>query len=661
MRGLKLLIVPFLTLLVMMGCQTDYDGQIIPNQEPNLAFNTYSDTAMYLTKRKVRVGWHCNDVDGMKTKFYYAVSASRKVNTNNVLDSIPAELWRSTDKSYADIAFPFDGDSTRSYLNPIDSTYIKYVWSRVYLYAVDEDGNRTSVISRDFWRTNNKPSRPRVECPAFLWDAEHLPPVTAFVFADYQATTLPRVFLREQTSFWNPVVFRWSSEDEDSDISDKVILEYKWELYKITYDGVMPEDSLIKPSFVNSLPAVPVLNSGDWDNGLTSVALDDEVYNAGEGYFKFIVRVKDDGNEESASPCVSVFEAFRPIFDKGIFLYNTTTLPTDPGFNTQSTTIGNPDKEDVKAFYKQVMADCGYSETSTDPLKKYEYYDLPVVPNLKKLSQYRLIISVDDDRLGKASTFNDDKEMFFGAQIREYLNMGGKIMVSGTNRFYDNVGTSHSFPTKYPSPKPLIKDYFGLAAVTTSEGYQAKKGDHFNDYDCIGLDVFTHVQDGLVPMNVDSVIVNNYWSKSNNNNNWYKVKGNGMFLPGVSTVKALDGEIIYGYRSIYNQPSLDPTGELRTAGGWSNGVVDSSTIKPVLNRNEYDGLQPGVRSAVASRYIPDANTFRTAYIGLPLFFMDNNPDVAAGFPNGRVTFNMNKMINWFDLTQVPQSVVGSKK
>jgi len=661
MRGLKLLIVPFLTLLVMMGCQTDYEGQIIPNQKPNLAFNTYSDTAMYLTKRKIRVGWHCNDQDGMKTNFYYAVSANMNVNSSNVLDSLPATAWKTTDKSYADIAFPYNGDSTRSYLNPIDSTFIKYVLSRVYLYAVDEDGNKTGVISREFWRTNNKPSRPRVECPRFLWDADHLPPVTAFQFDNYQATTLPRVFLREQTSFWEPVVFRWSSEDEDSDINDKVILEYKWELRKITYNGVMTEAQISDSAFVCGLPSELIKNSGDWDNGVTSVAFDDEVFNADEGYFKFVVSVKDDGNEESASPCISVFEAFRPKFDKGIFLYNTTSLETDPGINPQSVTMGDPSKEAAKAFYKQIMIDCGYSETSTDPLKKFEYYDSPVVPNLKQLSQYRLVISVDDDRLGKASTFNDDKENFFGAQIREYLNMGGKIMVSGMNRFYDAVGTTYSQPTKYPSPKPLIKDYFGLAAVTTGEGYQAKKGDHFNDYDFIGLDVFDHVEDGLVPMNVDSVVVNNYWTRSLNNNNWYRIKGNGMFLPGVTTVKALDGEIIFGYRSIYNQPSLDPTGDLRTAGGWLNGVENTSTIKPVLNRNDYDGLQPGVRSAVASRYIPDANTFRSAYIGLPLFFMDNIPDVVGGFPYGRVTFNVGKMINWFDLTQVPQSVITTKK
>jgi len=651
MRALKLLVVPFLTLLVLMGCQTDFDGQIKPNQNPDLAFNTYNADQMYLTKRKIRVGWHCNDQDGMKTKFYYAVSANMNVNGTNALDSIPVSKWKTTDKSYADIAFPYDGDSTRSFLNPVDSTYIKYVLSRVYLYAVDEDGNKTSVISREFWRTNTKPSRPRVECPAFLWDAAHLPPVTAFVFADYQATILPRVFLQAQTSFWNPVVFRWSSEDEDSDISDKVILEYKWELRKITFNGVMTEAQLTDSSFVQALPSELVMNSGDWDNGLTSVSLDDEVFNAGEGYFKFTVRVKDDGNEGSASPCVSVFEAFRPVFNKGILLYNTTSLIED-GMTPQSTITGNPDKEAVKLFYKNMMTACGYSETSTDPLKQYEYYDAAAVPNLKKLSQYRLVISVDDDRLNKASTFNDDKEYYFGAQIREYLNMGGKIMVSGWNRFYDAGGTEYNPPVKYTALKSLVKDYFGLAAVTTGEGYQAKKGNYFKDYDFIGLNVFDHVQDSLKSMTVDSTIINDYWVKATTAN-YYKIKGNGIFLPSVTTIKAQNGEIIFGYKSLYNDPVLSQNSDLNTAGGWLNGTEDLTTLHPVLDRNDFDGLQSGVNSAVATRYIPVTDNFRSAYIGLPLFFMNNS--------NGDVYFNMKKMVKWFDLTQVPQSVTNGKK
>jgi len=83
------------------------------------------------------------------------------------------------------------------------------------------------------------------------------------------------------------------------------------------------------------------------------------------------------------------------------------------------------------------------------------------------------------------------------------------------------------------------------------------------------------------------------------------------------------------------------------------GVEDPATIHPVLNRNDYDGLQPGVNSAVGTRYIPLSNAFRTAYIGVPLFFMDNT--------TGVVDYNIKKMIKWFDLTQVPQSVVSGKK
>lgn len=657
MRTLKLLIVPFITLLVIMGCQTDYNGNVIPNQSPDIAFNTYSDTAMYLTKKKVRIGWHCNDQDGLTTKFFYAVSSKMSINASNALDSIPASKWIMTSKSYADIAFPFDGDSIKTYANP-DTTKpdIKYVFSRVYVYAVDEDGNKTGMISRGFWRTNTKPERPRVECPSFLWDAEHLPPVTSFEFADFQPTIIPRVFLREKTNFWDPVVFRWTSDDADSEVGDKVDLEFKWELRKIITSVDLTEDQMQNSSYILSLPDSLVLNSGDWNKERTSVTLDDEVFNAGIGYFKFIVRVRDDGNEESASPCVSFFEAFRPVFDKGILVIDRTN---DLAGNDLK--MGNPSKTAVTNFFKSGMEYCGFSEDNSNLLKRYEYYgDNSKLPNMKKLAQYRLLILVDEDKKAKSDMFMDNTETQFGVSIRQYLLMGGKVLVTGNSPLVDITGTNYVVPEKsVPKSKVMINN-FGISAVTCGEGFEVTRGKFYKNYDFVGTKVFSHVQDSLFEMKVDPVKMNTYWKNFkvlpiSPTVSSYGIKANGIFLPGVSTIKVNAGEILMGYKSSYDDPQMANVDSLINAGGYKNGVAnDSAQYRSiVLNRNRFDGLIEGQYSALATRYMPNNDLYRSAYIGLPLFFMDN--------ANNVVYRNIRTMINWFDLTQIPSSMRITKK
>ena len=650
MAKLKNMIIILFALLFISGCETEPKGDIIGNMVPDLDFSSYNPALKYRTNKRTRINWSSNDIDGIKTKYYWSISADSSVNSGNVLNN-SSIVWNMTDKMYADVAFPFEGSVKDTLVNQTNNSKIIYVKSRIFLYSVDENGNRSKVISREYWRTNTRPKRPIVQCPAFLWD-----PQNNYSYQDYQITKIPRMFLAAKTDYWNPVLFRWSSEDSDSEMGDKVVLKYRWILKKYQPLSQTQIDSLMenKNNAVDRYPADSVSGSGNWDENVVNVELSKQVFDAGVGYFKLIVKVLDDGNQESEKPCVSVFEAFRPVFDKGILLIDVSTAN-----NATQLIRGNPDKAEIVQFQKNMLQYCGYTESSQPGLNNFSYHDGDQI-FLKKMSEYRMVYVYSDTRKDNPSDqINSKLEGSLGLNLITYLKMGGKVFITGQNMLYQPnlTVTTYTDPQRLVLPGTLLKDYIGLATITSGETFEARPNPNYKNYDFIGAVNYTHTPD-LKAMTIDSVRINKYYKDYTYNSTTGKItkdwtmKGNGRFYPGITTLSVSKGEIIFGYKSVWQDPVMSQDPNLVLAGGWYDGLDISDSIPKFncINRNVFDGVASN--SALGTRYIPDDDLYRVAVINLPLSFMDNS--------NNAVYDNVKAMINWFEPWKTPSSMLVKK-
>jgi len=169
-------LISVITMLLLISCETDYQGTEPDNQPVTIGFYETSDT---ISNQTTRVRWYANDPDGYNLKFKYLVSSNLDLNNTSCLDSSNLsddEVWFETDESFADVAFPFVGQG--AYIDTIfldsilisldslglpDTTYIDTVFrerldSKIFLYAVDQKGIATGVISKQFSRENRKPN-----------------------------------------------------------------------------------------------------------------------------------------------------------------------------------------------------------------------------------------------------------------------------------------------------------------------------------------------------------------------------------------------------------------------------------------------------------------------------------------------------------------------
>jgi len=638
---LKLVIFAVLTLIV--SCQTDYSGTETVNKAPVLEFSSYDSTKLYLTKKKTRVSWYANDMDGVKMTYYYVVTPDSTVNSSNLLDRYPfgSSFWKTTTNSYADVSFLVDGSNLKKiyFADPDpNNPPVEYTRSKIFIYSQDENGNRSKVIHREYWRTNTRPAYPKVECPSFNWTA-----LLTYKFGTFQSTALPRLFLPEQTIFWQPVGFRWRTTDADG---GDVALEFKWEVRKlkaqpgsINITGVNSTDSATVTGLADTLISESQWSETNVELGVTSQLLD------GPGYYKFIVRVKDDAGQESTYATTSFFEAFNPEFNKGIMVLDRTLEEADlPGSGLQK---GYPHHDSVTVFYKALLDSAGYHPAvanDPEPLKSYSYRRVNngTIYQTKELTQYRMIYLVSDSRDSKENLFTTIIEGGFGSSLDLYTQMGGKVFVTGSNMVIGvpNDNGIYYEPVRRTDLSSLVTSKFGLASYTTGEGYEGTVSSNWHNYDFIGTKSFTHTPD-LVDMKVSPQKINKWWTKRNSSGSIdFIIKGNGIFLPGVSTISSANGEIIFGYKSVYNDPVLSANTALVTAGGPAG-----QPTKPVLDRNQFDGLPPGANSAIGNRFIAPFDAFRTAYIGLPLYFMDDS--------EGAVTHNFKAMLKWFELNKNP--------
>jgi hypothetical protein len=696
MKKLLLLFALSIVSLQFFSCSTDYEGPDPVNQKPII--NVY-DTSDITSSKKTKVQWYGNDIDGTKITFYYTVTTDTALTVDDVFTSLPADgfdldgkkNWSTTTDNYAYISMPYGAyhstvvyqDSIPYEIVGVDTIVFKAVYSKFFVYGVDEKGTPTDMTSKIFRRTNRIPKYPMVFSSKLVLNG----------FDQYWMTVGPdsaQMVLPAATAFWKPFDFKWMGEDPDGTDVD---LEFKWELWE---KRQLPKlDTL-------------VMASAGWSVNNLSKSFDDEIFNHNkQGKYSFKVYVRDDAFEESENNATVNFEVFAPEFTKGILFID----DTDPALYppTNALYMGNPNADSTRAFYESLLRNAGFKPEgeATDSLSLYrikrfskgtefvgwEYEEVdddgdpgtPDVldstaiyrgfydPSIRDLTKYRLVIIASDDRgnLNGVDFAGTPPYTGYNSYLSNYLDVGGNVFMLGNTSLMGKLYASpDQIPiNKYIEPfrqlfdpyapvvatissgtKEFFNDYFGIYSMIFPEQktYYTAGGaqicaDHYlaDNYDFIGAGTYEHITDtNLKPLKIDSTKVNNAWWDRPVSTRTQKLalKDNGTVFTGVPTFEAFKGEVVYRYQSIYDLPHDDSlayeisgSDTLMTHYLWCKNKVTGTIYSPVTRRS----------GSVATRYVSEGDVFRTAFFGLPTYFLDNS--------DGQVSDMFKTMIEWFDI------------
>jgi hypothetical protein len=730
MKRVLVLIAAAIVSLQFFSCSTDYDGSKPDNKAPII--NVY-DTSDITSSKKTKIQWYGNDVDGSKMTYYYAVTTDTTVNIDNVLSRMPLDgqtvegrkYWTATDKTFAYISMPyapFPSETTQIFW--IDTLYneggqtaaFKAAFSKFFVMGKDEGGKTTDITEKMFRRTNRKPKYPMVfssklSCNGY--DQNWM-----LVTSDSA-----QMVLKEKTEFWQPFDFKWMGEDPDGTDVD---LEFRWELHERKFRFTRDDGDTVDEIEAKN-DSVLVKSSAGWSVTNLSASFDNEIFDHNpQGKYAFKVFVRDDAFEESELHSTIYFEVFAPKLDKGILIINDTnpTLATNTNMKVRQ---GNPDGTLVTDFYKSLLSAAGYSENDPDPLKKYSMETFSVAteiigydttfaivgadttitaidtirvssyyPNIRKLSEYRLVIIASDDRSNeKGVDYTGTTNVGYISYLSQYLDVGGKAFIVGNSTLMAKYPYTLEVEL-YKAPRRQVfepyaqdvveiadatldffKDYFGIYSMSFAEtktwfcpdiwnigvqGQNVTPKDYYlqDNYDFVGVTPYDHISDSkIAALKVDSAKINDCWfnypAKVGPFNvlMTFQAKENGTVMTGIPVIEAFKGETVYKYKSIYDLPRVE--GDNDTVYDTDdNGTVNHSLkyIDPVTTDGDKSGYILRKSGSVATRYISEGDVFRTAFFTIPLYFLDDNRDL-NGDSEGDVTGMFKAMIDWFDLEVNP--------
>ncbi|MDA3837444.1 MAG: GPI anchored serine-threonine rich family protein [Candidatus Delongbacteria bacterium] len=603
------------------------------------------DTSDIISNAEYKVQWYGNSNDSTNLNYFYCITTDTTM-TNTQAETALAGLWDETVNNYADVSFPMVQlnsselfiDST-TYIDTVEAIEVtrKVVFSKFFIYGVDEFGAVSEVNSKIFGRTNQRPKYPMVTSSEF--DINGYDEYWFTIGPDSAALVLP-----DATDFWDPIGFRWMSEDPDG---YDVKLEFKWELWAL--DGIGTDIEIIS-------------QSSGWADTYRSKSFSDVIYNySAEGKFSFRVWVRDDALEEAENHATVNFETFAPTFEKGILLVDDTNTRVMGSYLVYE---GNPDKDLVNTLYDELLQNSGYSIDSANPLTDYDYWNVESQgsPSLRTLGEYRLVIIQSEDRQ-KSISYLDP-----WGTLEDYLNVGGKVfLVGSSNLLIEDLKIDRYkepirvvFEDFNDSSQPFNEGimeffytYFGIYSYTHPEsktfwsqsmyesgnpvllGVIPEDYCYTDNYGFVGVIPYGHITDpNFADLNIDSIVVNTYWVDADaplSTTVDLALKNNGSVFTGIPSFEAFKGEVVYQYKSVYDDDTYTDFRE------WTNpNLADSLNLSgPVTTR---DG-------AVLTRCIADNDQYRTAMCTLPLIFMDNSDESVS---------NMFKaMIDWFDLELDP--------
>ncbi|MCK4979302.1 MAG: hypothetical protein KAS62_02845, partial [Candidatus Delongbacteria bacterium] len=608
MKKIMLVFIVLFASMLFFSCSGDYDGSMPENSKPKMMIYDTSDD---ISNKKTRVQWYGNDQDGTRMTYFYCLTTDTLLEDSAAATTL-AGLWRQTSDSYVDVSMPFAPFpllttpmfmDTTTYIDTTEAIEVQreIVFSKFFLFGVDEEGGETSIVSKVFGRTNKVPKHPMVNSRKLDVNG----------FDQYWFTIGPdsaTMILQHATSFWEPLDFRWMGEDPDG---PEVDLEFKWELWAL--DGTGADIEI-------------VTESAGWSMSYLSVQFSETIYSYNDGgRYSFRVWVRDDALEESEEHATVNFEVFTPQLNKGILYLDDTD---DDKFNSTEylKNTGNPDGAEVNAMYEQFLVEAGYfpdyDDDPNDSLRLIHDYDVfeftaPAPgalyqPSLKILSKYRLVIIASEDRTQSTGI----SYASYKAQLIDYMNIGGKVMVIG----HTSLLLNDLYVNSYEEPvrdvlsnaiylngdmSTFFYDYFGVYSYSTGEskthfvpdmyaiGHLLNPSDFYltENYDFIGVTKYDHItDDGIGALKVDSAQVNKFWKEYVTDLGPFTdvvfelaLKENGTVLTGIPAFEAFKGEIVLKYESIYDLPfevgsdstTVDPGGVIHAL-DWYNPAADAT-------------------------------------------------------------------------------------
>ncbi|MBN1970880.1 MAG: hypothetical protein JXR48_17175 [Candidatus Delongbacteria bacterium] len=643
-----------LTLLFIFFSCSEYSGKIVSEYKPQVYFESGLKPIYSKTER---IGWYSKDNDSDNITYKYLILD----DTTQIVDNSDVEnyQWSETNENYAFIGFPLTGNQGyynliwdievhNQYVNgQVYTTYdtlgVDTVWtkfSRLFLYAEDESKNRSEIIDKVFGRINNKPLPPLVSCNEYL------------SFPKRGVVTLDRkLYFNKYSEFkWRSPVFEWTTTDPDGESS----LEYLWELYKLDEDSVL------------------LAKAESWSNNNKSIDLTSYIFdNQPAQNFCLKIKVRDDTETESAYPTVVNFEGYIPTMDKGILLLDyTDDLAYEP--DDIKSKKGNPDATEVKNFYLSALEKKGFTIGNPDPLKNIDFVNVQFdsLPKLEVMIQYRLVLLYGESLYNAYNSGytlyyeNVDLDRFPTFKFSSYLDLGGKMMVTGECSFWDSFDSPDVyhpgrriqagiwyFDEQRIFPNKLFRERFGIHASRSTESYLYKPlAAKFGNYVFIGTENFDHANE-FYPMSIDSAKVNKYAQYIHYNSSGvlkvdYRRKDNGSVFGCASTVEVFNGEPIFKYRSIYDLPRLTYNDSI------SFEIQNNDTLKHslILQNRDKQGNKQWVDDRLGSRtcgsrYIHENGKTRFICALLPFYMMDDS--------EGNATNNIGMMIDWLKLEEDP--------
>jgi hypothetical protein len=675
----------FFAVLFLISCSTDYDGNEPAMENPTITINESGTT---FVNSFVRVDWI--GVIGTETDmdYYYCVTTDTSITAQTALTSLSADKWLSTKNNYADISFPmaaFNSDVVfykDSVYQDLDSNQIevKIAFSKIFVYAQNSIGTRSPVSGRLYSRINQKPKLSFIRSDElnFNLDDEE----TIDIYED-------KLILPEANSYSTPIDFEWFGEDKD--LNSKI--EFKWELWENDGKAAVLVSSAdwgdiygveINDEIYNNNPEADysfklfirddALDEGDM-NYTVSFSVFTPTFDKG-------ILLIDDTDPLLYPPSNALYMG-NPDAAKVRTFYE--DILEYAGYKPEGEAADSLSLYRIRKFgkgtefigweYEEIDDD---NDPMTPPiLDSTAIYSGIYRPELKELSGYRLVIIASEDRGNVNGVDFAGFPPYPGyiTLLKKYLDVGGKTFMLGNSAL---MGKLYSSPDQLPVNKykePLrylfdgfliaeqqfstraeefFRDYFGIYAMTFPEqktyftlGGSQICADHYlsDNYDFIGIEKYDHVTDITdTEIRIDSVKVNDAWWNRpvSIRTQLLALKDKASVFTGVPTLEAFKGEPVYKYKSIYDLPKDDSlsyeisgSDTLMTHYLWCKNRLTGEIVQPVLQR----------LGIIATRYIADSDRYRTAFFGMPTYFLDNSENQVSGM--------FKAMIDWFDLEKDP--------
>jgi len=447
MRKSKVLVISYglvLTglLITSLGLKCNIQGTRPGNINPVIKFANIPEDGTTFTSQPV-VYWFGKDVDGFVAKYQYIVFKASQiqllgygvdslgVDTDfvNFLESIPDSFWivdltkwgKTLDSLGEEVIVPVElvtivgagqtNDEIQLFASANPNVIILQF---LFLRAVDNVSATSNVIYRTFSRTNHPPNS-KIE-----FDNQEI----------YYS-------LSDTTRTWKGIPIAWGGSDSLDYPLGEPPLEFSWKLF---YLGTSESDTL-SPDTSNLLAVSYDPNDGDeW------VKAKGTILPAGleTGYHMFRVQSRDDAFIEDASPAQTIFYVIKPSFDKEILIVDITKFG--------ATAYGEANNPNLyRIYYTQMLANANHPAESLWQMAG----DVNFTPDERLLSQYKLVIVVNQDRgAGIADPL--------ARQLIKYLDVGGNLWIMGVGNFT----TSGSFK---PSPRGL-KTFLSELSTALSAG-----------------------------------------------------------------------------------------------------------------------------------------------------------------------------------------------